>query len=67
LDALAQGIKHLITRISINAEKEIAKKMQLKLEEMQRDPYGVWRNSHTNTAAITRKAIGSPFNRFKRK
>ena len=41
--------------------------MQLKLEEMQRDPYGVWRNSHTNTAAITRKAIGSPFNRFKRK
>ena len=66
LEALAQGVRHLTTRISINAEKEILKKKQQQLTEMQRDPYGVWRHSHTNTAAIQRGAMGSPFNRFKR-
>lgn len=67
LEAVAQGVRYLITRISINAEKEIAKKKQQKLIEMQQDPYGVWRHSHTSMAAISMAAKGSPFDRFTRK
>jgi len=66
LDSLAQGIRYLVTYISTNAQKQIARKKQRKLEEYQKDPYGVWRHSHTSKAAINNTLGGSPLDRFRR-
>ena len=65
LESLSQGVTYLLSRISINADKEIAKKKQQKLEAFQKDPYGVWRHSYTNTRAISRSIRTAPTDRFK--
>ena len=65
LESLSQGVTYLIKRISINADTEIAKKKQRKLEAFQRDPFGVWRHSFTNTRAISRTIEGNAMARFK--
>jgi hypothetical protein len=65
LESLSQGVTHLIKRISINADKAIAKKKQQKLEAFQKDPYGVWRHSYTNNRAISRQISGNAMDRFK--
>jgi hypothetical protein len=64
LDSLAQGVRHLITRISINAADEIAKKKAQKLKEYQSDPKGMWRNSHTQMKARNRVGGGNAMGRF---
>lgn len=65
LESLSQGITYLIKRISINADREIAKKKQRKLEAYQKDPFGVWRHSYTNTRAISRQITSNSMDRFK--
>ncbi len=65
LESLSQGITFLIKRISINADRMIAKKKERKLKEYQQDPFGVWRHSYTNTRAISRKISGNNMDRFK--
>ena len=65
LESLSQGVTFLIKRISINADRSIAQKKQQKLEAFQKDPYGVWRHSYTNSRAISRQISGNNMDRFK--
>ena len=65
LESLSQGVTYLIKRISVDADSEIAKKKRKKLEEFQKDPFGVWRHSYTNTRAIPRGMRTSPVARFR--
>ncbi len=67
LESLSQGVTFLIKRISINADTEIARKKRKKLEAFQRDPFGVWRHSYTNTRAISRQISTHAMDRFKTK
>ena len=64
LDALAQGIQHLVDKIAVSVDRQLQKKKEQKLKDMQKDPYGVWRNSHTSMAAIKNKGCGSALGRF---
>jgi len=63
LEALSQGVSHLVSKISINAEREISKKKAQKLKDYQQDPFGIWRNSHS-MAPRAAKGSGNPLNRF---
>ena len=64
LEAFSQGVRFLADRIAQDAQKAIDKKKQQKLVEMQQDPNGLWRASHTTMAAIARKGTGGALSRF---
>lgn len=66
LDAVAQGVQHLMTKIAVSEDRAIAKKKEQKLREYQKDPYGVYRHSHTTMAAIKQRGVGNALARFNR-
>lgn len=64
LESLSQGVLFLKKALSADADEAIRQKLKQKLDDWQKDKYGVWKNSFTNTAARARTTVTSAFDRF---
>lgn len=65
LEAVAQGVAHLMQYVSKNADRAIMEKKKKKLQDFMRDPFGVWRHRYQDKSAIHPTATGNAFSRFK--
>jgi len=65
LESLSQGVTYLMQNISKDANWAIAQKKQRKLQEFQRDPFGVWRHRYQDNHAIQPGSMGNALGRFK--